>query len=70
MLTMLRHVGQLNSLGFVVLRLPDVYAGITGIEVDVAPSAAQDFALPQILRLYEAAPPLTIYAPVIKSAEL
>jgi hypothetical protein len=40
-----RHVGQLNSLGFGVLILLDVYAGTTGVQVDVAPFATQDFAL-------------------------
>ncbi len=40
------HVGQLNSLGFVVFRLPDGHAGIPGIEIDVASFAAQDLPLP------------------------
>ena len=41
-----RHVRQLNSLGFIILRLPDVYAGIPRIDVDVAPLAAQDLSFP------------------------
>src|ERR1700746_1723847 len=41
-----RHVWQLDSLGFVVLRLPHVNAGIPGIDVDVAPPAAQDLSFP------------------------
>src|ERR1035438_10398428 len=40
------HIRQFNSIVFVVLRLPDVEARIPGIEVDVAPSAAQDLSLP------------------------
>src|SRR5713101_7987635 len=50
-----RHVRQLNSLGFIILRLPDVYAGIPRIDVDVAPLAGSGSLL-SAFRLWARAP--------------
>ena len=65
-----RHVGELDWLWFIVLRLPYVNAGIPGIDVDVASPAAQDLSFPHPgrRREYEERLQLEI-APLITDAD-